>query len=335
LHRLLSLVFGMPKQKLHAKKTFFSVVIPVHTRLTELEQNLQALESQSYPSNAFEVICVGKKGNPVPPFFSNKKQNFSYFEIDSRWPDKKRNSGIRKSRGEIVAFTDDDCLVSHDWIEQLEKCFAKNPSAAGVEGKTIGESLHLFSHATHNETGGYFPTCNLAIRKSALESVGGFDEEYHFFREDIDLAFAVQQKVGPIVFCAEAVVFHPERKTNYRSVLNELSMIRGDVRLYKKFPSEYRKTFRWLGRGAMKQSVVTYALLTLELLSLLNAWRVGIVAGILLFTFFKYLVLMRKKIFNAQEGVLFLGVQLVKDVLAPWHYLKAWMDIKTTNGARV
>jgi GT2 family glycosyltransferase len=310
-----------------ASKRFFSVIIPVHTRLAELEKNLAALSEQTYPADRFEVICVGMQGNPVPAFFSKKTKNFSYFAIPSRWPDAKRNAGAQKSRGDVLAFTDDDVVVARDWLEALDAGFSAHPEAAGIEGKTIGEAKRLFSHATENARGGLFPTCNLAVTRSAFDAAGGFDERYHFFREDIDLAFAVQQKAGEIVFWDRAVVVHPERRTNWRSVLNELSMFRGDVLLYKKYPVQYRKTFGWLGKGVLKQSLVAYAVLVVSAFLIRDHKAIGVIGLVMVWIAFKYFLLMRNKRFSGVEAAQFWVANAAKDVLAPLYYLKFWLEI--------
>ncbi|MBS3061390.1 MAG: glycosyltransferase family 2 protein [Candidatus Diapherotrites archaeon] len=312
---------------------FISVVIPVHTRRSELEKNLLALERQTYPKTRFEVVCVGQNENALPESFcrperfSKTRKNFSFFSIPSRWPDAKRNAGIKKSRGEIVAFTDDDCLVAEDWLEKINLAFEQNPKIAGVEGKTVGQSELLFSHATKNECGGLYPTCNMAFQKNALQQVNGFDERYHFFREDIDLAFAVQKNAGPIVFDDHVVVVHPERKTSGLSVLNELKMFRGDVLLFKKYPAEYKRTFGWLGKGALKQSFATFFLLVMFSVFLELGFPVAALGMVFAWIVFKFFLLMRKKKFSLIEGVLFLIASGAKDLLAPVYYFKYWLEV--------
>ena len=45
-----------------------------------------------------------------------------------------RNRGWREAAGEIIAYTDDDCLVPLDWLSRLEDGFLRHPEAVGVGG---------------------------------------------------------------------------------------------------------------------------------------------------------------------------------------------------------
>ncbi|MCB1152438.1 glycosyltransferase [bacterium] len=101
------------------------------------------------------------------------------------------NSGIEAAGGEWVLFTDSDCIVPVDWIPRYQAHFERGYDGVGgnlipsawtvVETAKIVRYVHEFEGEFVLE-GDYTHFClngnNMAIRKAALEAVGGFDESY-------------------------------------------------------------------------------------------------------------------------------------------------------------
>jgi glycosyltransferase involved in cell wall biosynthesis len=100
-----------------------------------------------------------------------------------------RNLGIEQSRGDIIAFTDDDCRVPPDWVERIAGVFAADPDAAVVCGRVcvppeIKEKgfAASFEPEVREWKGKYPPpdrdwgiTANLAVRRDVVARVGAFD----------------------------------------------------------------------------------------------------------------------------------------------------------------
>lgn len=100
-----------------------------------------------------------------------------------------RNLGIELSRGEVVAFTDDDCLVPPTWVERISAAFTGDPDGAVVCGRVhVPEAIQQRGFATSFEPEerdwqGRFPppfrgwgiTANMAVRRAVFARVGSFD----------------------------------------------------------------------------------------------------------------------------------------------------------------
>lgn len=320
----------MPTKK-RETNPILSVVIPGHNRPDSLRETLKALREQTFPSKKYEVIVIGYTGTSLQEVANENakraKHGFVYKEINTRWPDAKRNEGIRLAKGELVAFTDDDVLPAADWIEKIVESFKNNPSAVGIEGRTDGDNTPLLSHATKNMKGGEYPTCNLAFRKSILEKIGGFDEAYHFFREDTDIAYRALAQ-GKIIFDSNVNVFHPTRKVTPKSILNELGMTRGEIRLAKKFPQTYALRYGMVGRGGWLQSIFSWFIILVSLFFAWMGWWVAILIGLWILFTFRWIVSFKGRTATLMEKIETWVYMLVRDLAYPFFFAYFWFFVE-------
>ena len=102
-----------------------SVVICTRNRGASIVQTLESVFANKHPS--FEVIVVDQSTNDetkqaIAPY--QQDPCFHYICSDTIGTGRSRNIGLHAARGEIVAYTDDDCIVPVDWLEQLEPFFS-------------------------------------------------------------------------------------------------------------------------------------------------------------------------------------------------------------------
>jgi GT2 family glycosyltransferase len=145
-----------------------SVVVPTRGRPQALRRCRAALERQSVP---VEIVVVE--------------------DVDGRGPAWARNEGVRRSRGEVVCFTDDDCEPEAGWAEALtapllggEAEAATGPIRMG-DGATDADNaweaivnyLQVRAPAHGSASPGFAVTANLAAKRSLLERLR-FDEAF-------------------------------------------------------------------------------------------------------------------------------------------------------------
>src|SRR3989339_227825 len=116
-----------------------SVVIPTYNRSKSLKMCLQSLKKQSFKD--FEVIVVddGSTDDTKKSFDSISSSRFRYIKKENGGQSSARNLGVKESVGDIIAFTDDDCVVDVNWLKAVKQSFDRGYGC--VKGRT--EVLNL------------------------------------------------------------------------------------------------------------------------------------------------------------------------------------------------
>ena len=117
-----------------------SVVIPTYNREEHLNNCLFSLLNQT--KKPFEILVIDNaKTSFVKKIINNlenqfKKQNVYLYYVKNSVNSGAiaRNLGASKTKGDLVAFLDDDVLLDSNYYEEIEKVFVKYPYALGVHG---------------------------------------------------------------------------------------------------------------------------------------------------------------------------------------------------------
>lgn len=158
-----------------------------------------------------------------------------------------RNMGWRMASGELIAFTDDDCVPDPSWLKNMAENFNGEEYLAFKGRLIVPISKKPTDHElnTYNLERASFITANCAVTKKALERVGGFDERFTAaWREDSDLEFKLLIENMPIIEIRSAIVVHPVRKAPWGYSIREQKKGMFNALLYKKFPDLYRQKIR-------------------------------------------------------------------------------------------
>jgi len=203
----------------------FSIVIPTYSRPEKLSACLQSLMRLEYPRESFETIVVDD-GSPVPPHDCvaewSSQLKLRLLIQTHRGPANARNMGARAATGEFIAFTDDDCIPSPDWLRELAAVFSAVPDAA-IGGRIInGLPQNPFSSASqmlvdylyryYNAVPGrfyFFASNNLAVPARLFQELGGFDSRFPWAAgEDRDFCDRWQYRSHKMAYAPKAVVHH-------------------------------------------------------------------------------------------------------------------------------
>jgi GT2 family glycosyltransferase len=231
---------------------FFSIIIPTYARPEQLGRCLQAIARLDYPSDRFEVIVVDD-GSPEPmeevvaPFEEVLDLKLIRLPpmLGGGGPASARNRGAAHAKGEVLAFTDDDCEPESNWLQALAASFATQPDIMPfgyisravpkkrgreqmVGGQIINSlSDNLFSTATqllisylyryYNELPDqahpsclgtcFFTTNNLALPAAQFKELGGFDSTF-ITGEDREFCDRWRHHGYRMTYTPQAIVYH-------------------------------------------------------------------------------------------------------------------------------
>ena len=266
-----------------------SVVIPTYNRKESLKKTLESLFEQTYPKHKYEIIvCDDYKSTDgtekmLTGLMRNPPCELKYFKIKSEYkgPAAARNVGIENARGEIIGFTDDDCIVSPNWIENTIPFF-DDETIYGVQGATLlprSDSNSIISkfyririsrEATKSGPKQSYATCNVFYRKKALLEIGGFDPRFTMAREDMDVAWGLLDKGYKILFSENSMVYHEIRSIPFLKYLKSLKQLESLALFVKKHPLYRQKLF--LRFVAVKTNIYPIFIL-LAIFSYLGSYR--------------------------------------------------------------
>jgi glycosyltransferase involved in cell wall biosynthesis len=229
-----------------------SVVVPTYKRPELLARCLTALVAQGFDPAAYEILIADDAGSEetrrqVEEFAANSRLAIHYLAVtDRHGPAAARNLGWKQAQGEIIAFTDDDCLPEPHWLTAGVVAFEGNVAAVG--GRVIvplpAEPTDYQRDAAGLERG-EFVTANCFCRREVLGAIGGFDERFATaWREDSDLQFVLLRAGYRIARAGGAVVVHPVRPAPWGVSLRQQRKSLFDALLYKKHPQLYRMMIR-------------------------------------------------------------------------------------------
>jgi mycofactocin glycosyltransferase len=181
------------------KRPRVSVVVPTRGRPELLRECVAALEAQTV---AVEVVVVE--------------------DAEGRGPAWARNEGVRRARGEVVCFTDDDCVPSPGWVEALTApllcgvgqvatgpvSMGRGATAADRAWEAIVAYLQRQAAGSGTASPGFVVTANLAASRELLERLP-FDETFPAAAgEDRDWGERAAQAGATAQFVPSAIVLH-------------------------------------------------------------------------------------------------------------------------------
>ncbi len=201
-----------------------SIIIPAFNSEKTIAKTIQSVLSQK-TKEKFELIVVDdastdKTASEIKKF----KEVVLVQQKKNKGPAVVRNLGAKKANGEIIVFTDADCVPKENWLEEMIKPF-ENKEVVGVQGayKTKQQSLtarfvqaeiedrydlmkkEMQKKGSIDFVGSY----SAAYKKKTFLEFNGFDESFPTASgEDPELSYRMQKKGLKLVFNQNAIVFH-------------------------------------------------------------------------------------------------------------------------------
>ncbi|OGW18687.1 MAG: hypothetical protein A3G93_15930 [Nitrospinae bacterium RIFCSPLOWO2_12_FULL_45_22] len=227
-----------------------SIVIPAFNSQKTIAQAIEACLQQIYDQGEIEVIIVDD-GSTDDTQKIVRSYPVGYIFQENSGPAKARNTGWEAAQGDIICFTDSDCIPHNDWVQKLVRNFnAKDVGAVGGsysianEENLLAACIHqeiLLRHEQMPKRAKALGSYNLSVPKRLLEKIGGFNEEYtQASGEDNDLCYRLIKAGYSLYFEKEALVFHYHPSNFLRYLRHQFWHGYWRVKLYQDHPGMMR-----------------------------------------------------------------------------------------------
>ncbi|MBV8336403.1 MAG: glycosyltransferase [Alphaproteobacteria bacterium] len=237
-----------------------SVVVCAYNADRTLDQCLASLARVDYPD--YEVILVNDGSRDRTLEIAQAHGFCRIISQANKGLSGARNVGAEAATGEIVAYTDSDCVVDPDWLTYLvAKMEASGLAACGgpnlpppedglipsVVAVAPGGPTHVL---ISDEMAEHIAGCNMAFRRDVLFELGGFDPIYRAAGDDVDICWRFQDAGYVIGFSPAALVWHFRRNTVTAYCNQQRGYGKAEALVYAKHPFRFNLfgQAKWLGR---------------------------------------------------------------------------------------
>lgn len=196
---------GMPQ----VRKPTISLIIPAYNEEDYLPGCLDAV-MRNVAGKALEIIVVDNNSTDRTREVIERYPGVTYVFEPAKGITRARQAGFQAASGDILAYVDADTRPPAGWIEQIWEQFGKRADLACLSGPY---SFYDLSGLRNKVSSGWFVAArplygiigymmvggNFAIRRDALEKMGGFDPSIEFYGEDVDIAKRARRQ-GKVLF---------------------------------------------------------------------------------------------------------------------------------------
>jgi GT2 family glycosyltransferase len=229
-----------------------SVVVPVRDNAAGLAALLARLDAQTLPRAHFEVV-VGDDGSAEPPAIADGRARVVTGPPQTSYA--ARNRAVESARADVLAFCDSDCLPDPGWLEEGLAALDAADLAAGRVAFSAPPrptpwsllAMEFWLDQARNVPLGQAVTCNLFVRRSVFDRLGGFDASLPS-GGDYDLTRRATASGARLVYAPSAVVWHPTVDSR-REFLRKLRVTNTNAAIRR------TRTERRLDRGAVAMLV--------------------------------------------------------------------------------
>jgi O-antigen biosynthesis protein len=236
-----------------------SVVVCSYNGAKTIGRTCEGLLEVDYPD--LEVIVVDDGSTDETAAIAGEF-GFRLIRTENQGLSAARNTGAEAATGEYVAYLDDDAWPDVHWLKYLVHTFEQGefaavggpnipppdePAVARCVASSPGGPIHVLFDDVRAE---HVPGCNLAVRRSVLHGLGGFDPVFRVAGDDVDLCWRLQENELEIGFSPAAMVWHRRRNSIRGYLRQQRGYGRAEALLERKWPEKYNVGGHptWAGR---------------------------------------------------------------------------------------
>ena len=225
-----------------------SVIIPVYNGISTLPKCLESLKNQDYP-RPFEVILVDDGSTDGSGDYA-ENQGVKVLRQQNKGPGIARNTGAEIASGELLVFTDADCVLNNDFITEMVKPL-RNPEIVGSQGMYYSRQKNIiarfiqleFSERYNREKRAEYidwvSTYAACYQRGVFLENGGFSDNYN--SEDAEFSIRLANKGYKMVLAPKAMCEHLHYENFFKFIRYKYRRAYWTVWLYKQFPNRLVK----------------------------------------------------------------------------------------------
>ena len=242
-----------------AETPMVSVVICAYNAERTMRACLESLRKIDYPN--FEVVIVDDGSRDRTAEIAMDFPEFRLIRQPNKGLSVARNVGMQAARGDLVAYTDSDCVVDPHWLTLLARAMGEGrfdgcggPNYAPHEDQWVaacvaaspGAPCHVL---TADDRAEHLAGCNMVFRKTALLAIGGFDPQFTSAGDDVDICWRMLDAGFSLGFCPAAFVWHFRRNTVKAYYGQQRGYGRAEAMLFLKYPDRFNALgqIKWRG----------------------------------------------------------------------------------------
>jgi cellulose synthase/poly-beta-1,6-N-acetylglucosamine synthase-like glycosyltransferase len=208
------------------------VIIPAKGKPDRLKECIDSISGLDYADLEVIVVDDGLEEAGIK-ILDGFKGRIKILKSNSRGPSYARNLAAKNTTTEYIVFTDSDCIVAKNWLEELSKAFRDYPQAVACGGIQelprdatnfekkvflfmqkagfISDYIHMAKDIRIREVN-HNPSCNVMYKKEVYLKEGGFLEGL-WPGEDVEFDYRLKKKGHKLFLNPKAVVYHYKPRT--------------------------------------------------------------------------------------------------------------------------
>jgi len=232
-----------PSLKVAAEASIdLSVIVCTANRADDLAFMLREFAKLDFPPDrTVELVVVDNGSTDDTKIVIQRARSFLplpviYVYEPTKGLSRARNTGLSQCRGSIIAWTDDDCVVSKDWLACILKHFDDDYNLSMLGGRvelydttlypvSINPSLVPYRmHNTNVFPGAVLYGCNMAFRRHLVTQIGTFDVRLGAgtslrAAEDADYVYRAHKAGYEVAYTPDVVIYHNHHRRSSADAL--------------------------------------------------------------------------------------------------------------------
>lgn len=206
-----------------SKHKCVSIIVPTFNGSKRIGRCLEALLSQAAKMNV-EILVVNDGSTDNTADVVSRYSGIRLISQANAGPAAARNLGVQEAKGEIVLFTDDDCVPMPDWLRAMLAPF-DDAQVVGAKGVYRTHQKRLAARFVQIEyedryhlmagldTIDFVDTYSAAFRRERFMEMSGYDTSFLVAAEDIELSYRMSAHGWKMKFIPSAIVYHTHPDT--------------------------------------------------------------------------------------------------------------------------